>query len=164
VEYGPSGGTVDEAFAIPTPPTIPDTDEAVRLNLGLLWTPSSSGSWIGNRIYTSSVALVDIYALAFQGSSELERKQVLAPAVGASIDIMFDDPPPVVAATTYLAAYSVIRYAASGSGAVSWPYTTAHMSSGSGSPSRFASGPVGTVPSGVSGATYHVSPIVRFSV
>jgi L-alanine-DL-glutamate epimerase-like enolase superfamily enzyme len=77
--------------------------------------------------------------------------------------ILFDDPPTVVAGVNYLATYSAIRYAATQGANMTWPYTTAHMYTASSLGSRFDAGPVGTVPTQVSGAGYHVSPIVRFA-
>ncbi|BCJ45331.1 hypothetical protein GCM10010168_86000 [Actinoplanes ianthinogenes] len=165
VDYGPSGGgTVTERFSYPTPPGLPNNDEAQRLNLGVLWSASASGSWIGNQVYTpSSVMLPDMTALAFTGSTELARKTATSPSVGQLVDILFDTPVAITASVTYQAAYSAVRYAATAGGSMTWPYTTAHMATGSGTPSRFAAGPVGTVPTNASAAGYHVTPIVQFS-
>jgi hypothetical protein len=163
IDYGPGGGTVTERFTYPTPPGLPDVDESTRLNLGILWSATASGSWTGNRIYTPSTALPDMTALAFNGSTELARKTATSPAAGALVDILFDTPIAITASVTYQAAYSALRYAATGSGSLSWPYTTTHMATGSGTPSRFAAGPIGTVPSSSSAASYHITPIVVFS-
>lgn len=164
IDFGPTGGTVTERFTYPTPPGLPNNDESQRVNLGVLWSATASGSWIGNTVYTpSSVMLPDMSALAFNGNTELARKTVSSPAVGQLVDVLFDTPVAISASVTYQAAYSAVRYAATAGGSMTWPYTTAHMATGSGTPSRFAAGAVGTVPNNASAAGYHVSPIVVFS-
>jgi hypothetical protein len=167
VDYGPGGGTVTERFTYPTPPSLPNNDESQRLNLGVVWSATASGSWIGNQVYTPNVALPDMTVLAFNaGTSEefaLARTLIPTPAVGSLVDMLFTTAVPITASVNYLAAYSAVRYAATTSGLMTWPYTTTHMSTGSGTPSRFAAGVVGTVPSISSAASYHVSPIVVFS-
>jgi hypothetical protein len=165
VDFGAGGGpTVDESFTFAAP-TLPDIDESQRVNLGTLFAVTATGEWRGVEVFTSSVALADVWGLAFNGdtATELERKQVISPGVGQLVTILFDDPPTVVAGVNYLATYSAIRYAATEGANMTWPYTTAHMYTASSLGSRFDAGPVGTVPTQVSGAGYHVSPIVRFA-
>jgi hypothetical protein len=163
----PSGGFVDEAFTFPTPPTLPNNDDGARVHLATRFAlTSGSGSWIGVQVYTPSVSLPDMYGLAFDDDtdSELARVQVLTPAVGTLVDFLFDTPIAVTTGVNYLAAYSSVRYAATGSGGVSWPYTTTHMSTDPGAASRFTiGGAVGSVPATSSSAAYHVSPIIRFA-
>lgn len=164
VDFGAGGGpTVDESFTFAAP-TLSDIDESQRVNLSTLFAVTATGEWLGVEVFTSTATLTDIWGLAFNGdtATELERKQLLSPGVAQLVTIMFDDPPTVVAGVNYLAAYSVIRYAATQAVNMAWPYTTAHMYTAASLSSRFDPGPLGTVPTQVSGAGYHVSPIVRF--
>ena len=158
-----SGEYVDESFPFPNP-TLPNNDDGQRSNLGTVFSANTAGSWIGNRVFTPSVALIDITVLAVGGSpvAELARRTATAPAIGTWVDILFQTAVPVVPAASYLAVLSAVRYAAVGGAGMAWPYSTAHLATAATTPSRWAWGPIGTVPVNATTSGYLVSPIVRF--
>lgn len=166
VAFGPpaGGGYTEEVFTFPAP-DLPNNDDGAFAVLGTAFTPSADGSWVGNQVFTSTSAPSELTTLAFNENTgeELGRSATLVSVpAGQLVTVLFGAAVPVVAGINYLAVYRAPKYAASGSGAMSWPYTTARLTTFTVNPSRWGYGALGFFPVNSSTAGYQVSPIVRF--
>lgn len=163
VPFGPDAGYVEEVFTFPAT-NLPDNDDGAFAVLGTAFTPSADGEWVGNRVFTSATAPSELTTLAFNENTgtELGRSATLTTVpAGQHVDVMFTDPVDIINGINYLAVYRAPKYAANGGG-MSWPYTTARLTSFTTNPSRWGYGALGFFPINSSSAGYLVSPIVRF--
>lgn len=167
VDFGPAGTAYEEEiFSFPAA-NLPDNDDGAFAVLGTAFTPSADGEWVGNRVFTSATAPSELTTLAFNENTgtELGRSATLTTVpAGQLVDVMFTVPVAIVNGINYLAVYRAPKYAATGGGGMSWPYTTARLTSFTTNPSRWGYGALGFFPVNSSSAGYQVSPIVRFPV
>lgn len=164
VAFGPAAGYTEEIFAFPAP-DLPNNDDAAFAVLGTAFSSSLDGSWVGNQVFTSTTAPSELTTLAFNENTgvELGRSPTLATVpAGQLVTVLFETAVSLVAGINYLAVYRAPKYAATGSDAMVWPYSTVRLTTFTVNPSRWGYGSLGFFPVNSSTAGYQVSPIVRF--
>jgi hypothetical protein len=169
VDFGPAGGPAGEVIEWPTPPSDTDHTDSATYNLGLEFSVTEAGSWIGNEwnptpLNNPAPAGGTFYASAWNtgGSSLTTPKSFAAPAGGVKQQVIFDTPIAITTGVSYVAAILLDHYVFLNN-AASWneqsPSGRIHADSG-----RFRSDPLGNVdfPNTTSDNIYFISPIVVF--
>lgn len=148
------------ALTFPTPTSADNPDAAV--NVGVRFTVTGPGLWVGNRIlYTTSAWSTAPKTTAYDDAGlVLAQKDMPAWAAAGETDVMFAAAVPVVAATTYQAAYGPVdRYAYHTSGVypIVGPIAVGDVNDG-----RFKYNAGVVHPDTATGLCFYVSPLVVF--
>ncbi|GAA2843874.1 hypothetical protein Acy02nite_68420 [Actinoplanes cyaneus] len=135
-------------------------DDSRSVTLGLRWTASSEGLWLGCAVWVARYMTglpLTVAAYNAHTQDRLSRTTVTPSAESQMIRVLFDDPVPVVPARTYVAAYNARYYVASFG---TLPAASAHLTCDPGG--SWLDGTEIAFPVNNSSANYHVTPIVLF--
>ena len=169
VEFGPAGGPAGEVIEWPTPPSATDQDDGATYDLGLEFTVTATGSWIGNEwnptpLNNPAPGGGTFYASAWNtgGSSLTTPEPFAAPAGGVKQQVPFDTPVAVTTGVNYVAAILLAHYTfLSNAGSWDEESPSGRIQAVSG---RFRVDSLGNVdfPNSTSDNIYFISPIIVF--
>lgn len=146
-----------------TPPANPDAPDA-EVSLGLTWSSSANGTWVGNRIrITDTAPGAGLITRAYTALGLLLATEPYVPVPGGYQDVMFASPVAIGAGILYVAMYITDRYA--DTGAYPWPATSTDgkLTTVGATPSAFDYGATPVLPANPTATNFYISPIVVFS-